>query len=880
MVKRALAFAVAILMILSLQTEILADNVLDEALFDVSALELMIPDENGSFATERVLTRAEFATAVLRLIGYNENYENMYENIFTDVNKDDWFCGSVARIYALGIMSGDGNGCFRPNDAVTMPEAAKTFVSVLGYDTDALNKGGYPSGYIASASKLGVLDNVGVNGALTRRELAIMLYNVLDIELLEPAYGTNELYKNGETLRYSLMRKRGEKIYNLMGIVQANSFSYTKFPVSDLEKDEVVINGVRYKKGNSDADRYLGMEVEIFAVENQNGRLEILTVRPTINNNITVVNNSDIMGSTQDYVIYDADNKNEKLSYEEFPCMLYNGTPVSFDKEELLNLAGGEVKFIDCNGNDLIDYIFIEEAENILVDRVTGSVIVAQGGFTAGGRNTLYIDFENKEKQYEFLTPSGKTVGFDAVKPNQFISVCTDRNETRYRIYISDSYEEGILESFGENEVTVNGKTFTTSSNTIFDASLGNNAAVYLDYLGNAAYIKLLPEEKNYAYVLGTGTKGLSKAQIKLVLSAKVSFTADINEEDADNITSTPVLLCHNREVAVYDVADKVKINGKSYSALDAMEKMTEGTIIMYSLNSEGLFREAEILDAYANETGRTLSYDVREKVFGGNQFVSGFGLDEATQIIAVPESPDCDEDYLVLSRVDEAGSAEHGYAAKGYDKVEQTKKAGLAVIKMAMDSDSVQRANLKSSAACMVKSIKTIVSGDKEFYRITLNEKGTEKTYDTVELSSGNSVIATLREGDLISYFMNDEDLIENVFLIRSFKTDSGSYNIDEADRDVDNAYKERRGSVVSVEFNEISKTMTKVVTVANCEITGAVNPIEIGQRNAPPVYIYEPSAEERVRTGSLEEIIPGNDELYILTIGTELPRVCVIIR
>lgn len=880
MVKRALAFAVAILMILSLQTEILADNVLDEALFDVSALELMIPDENGSFATERVLTRAEFATAVLRLIGYNENYENMYENIFTDVNKDDWFCGSVARIYALGIMSGDGNGCFRPNDAVTMPEAAKTFVSVLGYDTDALNKGGYPSGYIASASKLGVLDNVGVNGALTRRELAIMLYNVLDIELLEPAYGTNELYKNGETLRYSLMRKRGEKIYNLMGIVQANSFSYTKFPVSDLEKDEVVINGVRYKKGNSDADRYLGMEVEIFAVENQNGRLEILTVRPTINNNITVVNNSDIMGSTQDYVIYDADNKNEKLSYEEFPCMLYNGTPVSFDKEELLNLAGGEVKFIDCNGNDLIDYIFIEEAENILVDRVTGSVIVAQGGFTAGGRNTLYIDFENKEKQYEFLTSSGKTVGFDAVKPNQFISVCTDRNETRYRIYISDSYEEGILESFGENEVTVNGKTFTTSSNTIFDASLGNNAAVYLDYLGNAAYIKLLPEEKNYAYVLGTGTKGLSKAQIKLVLSAKVSFTADINEEDADNITSTPVLLCHNREVAVYDVADKVKINGKSYSALDAMEKMTEGTIIMYSLNSEGLFREAEILDAYANETGRTLSYDVREKVFGGNQFVSGFGLDEATQIIAVPESPDCDEDYLVLSRVDEAGSAEHGYAAKGYDKVEQTKKAGLAVIKMAMDSDSVQRANLKSSAACMVKSIKTIVSGDKEFYRITLNEKGTEKTYDTVELSSGNSVIATLREGDLISYFMNDEDLIENVFLIRSFKTDSGSYNIDEADRDVDNAYKERRGSVVSVEFNEISKTMTKVVTVANCEITGAVNPIEIGQRNAPPVYIYEPSAEESVRTGSLEEIIPGNDELYILTIGTELPRVCVIIR
>lgn len=877
MVKRALAFAVTVLMIFSLQTEILADTALDDALFDVSALELMLPDENGSFALERTLTRAEFATAVLRLIGYGENYAGKAE--FSDVKEEDWFYGSVASISALGIMKGDGNGCFRPDDPISMPEAAKTFVSVLGYNTDAQNKGGYPSGYIASAAKLGILDNIGVSGALTRRELAVMLYNVLDIELLEPVYGTGELYKSGETYRYIIMRRRGEKIYNYMGIVEANSFSYTKYPISSLENDEVVIEGIRFHKGNSDADRYLGMEVEIFAAEREGGGLDILTVRPTIRNNVTVVNNSDILGSMQNCVVYDNEGRKEELSYEDFPCMLYNGSPVSFDKEELLDLAGGEVRFIDCNGNKLIDYIFIEEAENMLVERVTGSAIVAQGGFTIGGRNTLYVDFENNEKQYEIIY-SGEEVGFDSIKANQFISVCTDRNETRYKIYISDTVEKGTIESFGENEVTVNSKTFTTSANTVFDAALGDNAEVYLDYLGNAAYIKLVADEKNYAYVLDTGKEGLSKGQIKLVLSAKVSFTADINEENADNITSTPVLLCHNKEIAVFDIADKVKIDGKSYSAADAMSILNEGVIIKYSVNSEGLFREAEILDAYANEYGKSLSYDVRDKVFGGNQFVTGFGLDEATQIIAVPENPDCDEDWLIMTRVDEAGSAEHGYVAKGYDRVEQTKKAGLAVVKIAMDSDYVESANLKSSAACMVKAVKAVVGENEEYYRITLNEKGKENTYDTVELSSGNSVIASLREGDLISYFMNDEDLIENVFLIRSFKTDGGSYNIDEADRDVNNAYKERRGKVESVEFNEISKTSAKVVTVAGCEINGAVTPVEIGQRNRPPVYIYQPSAAEKVRTGSLEEIIPGSDELYILTIGTEMPRVCVIIR
>ncbi|UKI36197.1 MAG: hypothetical protein L6V93_19950 [Clostridiales bacterium] len=92
----------------------------------------------------------------------------------------------------------------------------------------ATSKGGYPTGYIAVASQIGLLD--GVSGAAqgtgaARNIVATMTYNALDIPVMEQVgFGTEISYeimkKNDDHDKSTLLTKMG--IYKLGGTILAN----------------------------------------------------------------------------------------------------------------------------------------------------------------------------------------------------------------------------------------------------------------------------------------------------------------------------------------------------------------------------------------------------------------------------------------------------------------------------------------------------------------------------------------------------------------------------------------------------------------------------------------------------------------------------------
>lgn len=54
-----------------------------------------------------------------------ENFERIYDykpGTFTDVDENAWYADSVATVYEMGLMMGDGEGHFNPNGNVTMAE--------------------------------------------------------------------------------------------------------------------------------------------------------------------------------------------------------------------------------------------------------------------------------------------------------------------------------------------------------------------------------------------------------------------------------------------------------------------------------------------------------------------------------------------------------------------------------------------------------------------------------------------------------------------------------------------------------------------------------------------------------------------------------------
>ncbi len=77
------------------------------------------------FEPETSLTRAEFATLICRVLGYNVGKE---ETIYMDVN-NHWASGYINVVSKAGIMNGYGNGIFKPDENITREETIK----VLSY---------------------------------------------------------------------------------------------------------------------------------------------------------------------------------------------------------------------------------------------------------------------------------------------------------------------------------------------------------------------------------------------------------------------------------------------------------------------------------------------------------------------------------------------------------------------------------------------------------------------------------------------------------------------------------------------------------------------------------------------------------------------------
>ena len=85
---------------------------------------------DGKFAPRNSVTRAEFAAMVSRMLELDTNYTGSY---FKDVNDSDWYMPFVNAMQVEGFLKGDTDGNFRPNDKITLEEAAMILCRIYDY---------------------------------------------------------------------------------------------------------------------------------------------------------------------------------------------------------------------------------------------------------------------------------------------------------------------------------------------------------------------------------------------------------------------------------------------------------------------------------------------------------------------------------------------------------------------------------------------------------------------------------------------------------------------------------------------------------------------------------------------------------------------------
>ena len=75
---------------------------------------------------------------------------------------------------SMGILGGKGDGTLGPDDVLDIGTASKMAVSALGAQAMADAKGGYQAGYLESAKRVDLLDNIEADEPFTLTIISAM----------------------------------------------------------------------------------------------------------------------------------------------------------------------------------------------------------------------------------------------------------------------------------------------------------------------------------------------------------------------------------------------------------------------------------------------------------------------------------------------------------------------------------------------------------------------------------------------------------------------------------------------------------------------------------------------------------------------------------
>ena len=134
------------------------------------------------------ITRAQVSVIIAKVLNISQGEMEEYSKspIFKDVQSDYWAYKYINAISMRGVIQGDGDGNFRPDDYCTYAEAVKMLITCIGWDVKAKYvNGGYPQGYIKTGKELGLFPmNIDAQEVAIKEHLFVLVYNILKTPIL------------------------------------------------------------------------------------------------------------------------------------------------------------------------------------------------------------------------------------------------------------------------------------------------------------------------------------------------------------------------------------------------------------------------------------------------------------------------------------------------------------------------------------------------------------------------------------------------------------------------------------------------------------------------------------------------------------------------
>ncbi|MBR4874576.1 MAG: S-layer homology domain-containing protein [Clostridia bacterium] len=747
------------------------DSKYKDAIEVLGALEIMIGDaETGAFRPNDTIKRSEFAKVAVTSMGLgNIAQSSEHATKYPDVVENHWANGYINVATNQGIVIGDDEGNFRPDDTITYAEAVTVLVRLVGHTPAAEKKGGFPTGYVSIASQLGITNNAvaGNDSSVLRGMVAQMTNNALTVKKMEQtSFGGDESY---EVVDKTLLGDEldTEIIKGQITAIGTSSLSGT----STLKNNEIRIGETVYEvedKALAQATRLLGFNIEAFIREDENGDKKLILARAEKGKNSSVkIVTGDIEKITEGDMLRidywedkENDTKTKYANVKNDAKFVFNGKAISYNVSEL-KPESGSLTLLDQNRDDVYDVVFIESYENYVVEEVIESSNRITDKY---GKSSLVLDPENEDVKF-IITRGGQEISIKDLKEWDVLSVATSKDKTIIMVEVTTESIKGLVEEKRGDKFVIGGEEFGVSANYPGEIKLGDEGTFYLDKDRNIAAVDATSGlSSNYSYLVGAElTTGFDK-----VLQIKI--------------------FDKNGDVKILKSGSKIKLDETSnktpeevLDALNGDDENVDPQLITIETNSEGVLTRIDLAknsvesgeidkNNFSLNAKGTLSYRESAKKLGS------YNVDKNTIIFDIPEGETDPEKYSIENiEILEDGT---DYDVLVYDVGEDL----TAKVVIVTNSNGI--ANLEASAA-IVEKISTVINDDNETVeRLYAFIDGERKSFLTAEddvLVNGEG--AALKAGDIIQLKTNSANEIESIRIL--FEADNkeveGTETIDE---------------------------------------------------------------------------------------------------
>ena len=797
------------------------------------AFGIISPEDGFEYYT--TVPRGLFMSYVMKCaLGYDEFSEQIKtDNPYSDVT--DGIDGYKEILFAnhMGIISSASE--FRPDDDITIQEAAKIFVSILGYGELAEKKGGYPSGYMSVSNDLNIFKGTvpTQDGYLTAEGFVKALLNVLETEVVDVeailkkkaelivAYTTNG---TKDLMGYVL------DIYREEGIVDTNSYTSIN-GMSDLDINEIRIKGSIYTIDDETWADYLGYNVECYYKKDDNDvKREVLYIGEYKNECVTVESEyilKDAVTKTNFRYYRDEDKrKKQDLKIAKSATLIYNGGQKILDVTHLCP-TDGSVTLIDNNRDKLYDVVVVMNYRTILVSGVSEHTHIISDLL---GGTSIVLDPDD-EKYSFFIEIDGESGELSDIAVRNVISYAESTGNKRNVKYVkvSTKYVEGKIDTIGGDEVSINGVEYILNKNMVDTVNLNDYGIFYLDINGKIVAKKL---EKDVVY--GYLNEMYKENGIKKKIQAQI-FTEN------------------NRWVEL-DFADKITTNSGRKTAEEVYDSLGSDyrQLITYTVSDEGkinMLKTAETFEPYSDAE----EYAIEQSVFrvydeiesakyrsAIKSFENSILVGDSTKIFMIPDQSENDaelEEFYMLSATSLSSDSTYKKITP-YD-LSRSRTAGALVIVGRKRSISLNSSFMIVEGMCRSRnSDDDFVDAVRGHYMSSLI------TLPVADDSVFSELSEPLAEGDIIQFRMDDYGNVSEVEL--RYDASKG----DEQKFLIEALYSWRNFVAGTIHYTDVENNKI----IAN----GEEQKIIMGTDKNTVVYLYD-REDNTVTAGTISDIQKG---------------------